>query len=349
MAMDPNKDNQTLHNARRNIPTQPKLFPILCFCLPAFLFISTMPNQLGGKMRDSKPTVPKTVGLWTRPDSPQFVNAKNIFDYMDGAGELYLGYRFDHLEAYEYEASNQKGILVELYFMKTKDDAFGLLSLDWGGEPVDLSQSLQAKTAPKNSSWPRALYGEGLLRLWSDTIYARIMAYQETPESKEAILSLGRSIVKDRENPPRPDLLKNLPNTFRPDWMLRKDRASYFRSHLVLSSLYYLGQENMLDLDHSSEAVTSPYERKDSKEKKRIQFLLVRYPDHEHARQALAHFHRAYLPEHPNPLQPGSSEEMVKVFPIEDGWLGYKFQDNTIAFIFECPDQETARTIINQI
>lgn len=346
--MDPNKDNQKPHNARKNIPTQPKLFLILCFCLPAFLFISTMPNQLGGKMRESKPTLPKTVGLWTRPDSPQFVYAKNIFDYMDGAGELYLGYRFDHLEAYEYEARNQKGILVELYFMQTKDDAFGLLSLDWGGEPVDLSQPLQAKAAPKNSSWPRALYGEGLLRLWSDTIYARIMAYQETPESKEAILSLGRSIVKDRANPPQPDLLKNLPNTFRPDWMLRKDRASYFRSHLVLNSLYYLAQENMLDLDHSSEAVTFPYEREDSKGQKRIQFLLVRYPDHEHAHRALAHFHRAYLPEHPNPLQSGSSEEMVKVFPIEDGWLGYKFQDNTIAFIFECPDQETARTIINQ-
>jgi len=347
--MNPKRDRQTRNNTLKDISTQSRLFLVLCFCLLVFLFISAMPDQAGGKMLKSKPTLPKIVGLWTRPDSPQFVNAKNIFDYMDGAGELYLGYCFDHLESYRYEARNQDSILVELYFMKTSDDAFGLLSLDWGGKATDLGQSLQANAAPENSFWPRALYGEGLLRLWSDTIYARIMAFQETPESKEAVLALGRSIVKDRGNPPRPDLLKNLPDSFRPDWMLRKDRTSYFRSHLVLNSLYYLGQENMLDLDLTSEAVTSSYERKDSEGQKRIQFLLVKYPSHMRARRALAHFHRTYLPEHPISLQSGSSGEMVNVFPIEDGWLGYKFKDNTLAFIFECPDQETVKTIINQI
>jgi hypothetical protein len=346
--MNPKRDSKAGKNTLKNTP-YPRLFLVLCFSLPVILFISAMPDQAGGKMHESKPTLPKTVGLWTKPDSPQFVNAKNIFDYMDGAGELYIGYRFDRLESYEYKAQKQKSILVELYFMKTSDDAFGLLSLDWGGEPVDLGQSLPSNAAPENSSWPRALYGEGLLRLWSDNIYARIMAYQETPESKEAVLSLGHSIVEDRKNPPRPGLLKNLPDSFQPDWMLRKDRTSYFRSHLVLNSLYYLGQENMLDLELFSEAVTSRYERKDSKGQKHIQFLLVRYPSHEQARNSIAHFHRAYLPEHPIPLQPDSSGEMLNVFPIEDGWLGYKFQDNTIAFIFECPDQETARTIIDQI
>lgn len=347
--MNPKRDRKASKNKLKNTPTYPRLFLVLYFCLLTFFFISAMSNHAGGKMRKSKPTLPKTVGLWTRPDSPRLVNAKSIFDYMDGAGELYLGYRFDHLESYEYKSRKQESILVELYFMKTSDDAFGLLSLDWGGEPVDMGQSLQSNASPENSSWPRALYGKGLLRLWSDNIYARIMAYEETPESKEAVLSLGRSIVKDRENPPRPNLLNYLPDSFQPDWMLRKDRTSYFRSHLVMNAVYYLGQENMLDLNLSAEAFTSPYERKDSEGQKRIQFLLVRYPSHEQARKALAHFHRVYLPEHPIPIQADSEEKMLNVFPIEDGWLGYKFQDKTIAFIFECPDQETARTIIDQI
>lgn len=300
-------------------------------------------------MPESKPILPKTVGLWTRPDSPRLVNAKNIFDYMDGAGEVYLGYCFDHLEAWEYESRIQKAILVELYFMKTADDAFGLLSLDWGGEPVDLHQSRQENAGSGNSSLPRALYGEGLLRIWSDTIYARVMAYRETPESKEAVLLLGRSIVKDRRNPQAPALFQKLPNSFQPDWMLLKERATYFRSHLVLNSLYYLGQENMLDLSLDSEAVTSSYERKDAKGKKRIQLLLVRYSDNKHASRALGHFQRAYLPEYPMAQQPGSSKEMASVFSVEEGWLGYKLCDNAIAFIFECPDQETAKAIINQI
>ncbi|NIM90694.1 MAG: hypothetical protein GTO17_07065 [Candidatus Aminicenantes bacterium] len=301
-------------------------------------------------MTESKPILPKTVGLWTRPDSPRLVKPKNIFDYMDGAGELYLGYSFDHLEVYEYQAQSQKDIVVELYFMKSSDDAFGLLSLDWGGEPTDLHQTTQEKTAPSHMTWPFALYGEGLLRLWSDNIYARVMAYQETPESKKAVLSLSRSIAKERQNPPRPELLKSLPDSFQPNWNLRQDRASFFRSHLVLNSLYYLGQENMLDLDLTSEAVIAPYERKDpSGDQARLQLLLVRYADDELARKALAHFHRCYLPEQPFPIKPGSSGEMANVYPIEDGWLGYKLQKRTITFIFECPDQKTARTIIDQL
>jgi len=354
--MNLERDSQSPNSTLKDLFSQSRLSFVMCFCLLFFLLISGMPGQTGGKMQQSKPTLPRNIGAWTRPDSPQLITAKNIFDYMDGAGELYIGYRFDHLEAYEYKAKNQNNILVELYFMKTSDDAFGLLSLDWGGDPVELAgepldsaKSLQAEAAPESSSWPRALYGEGLLRLWSDTIYARIMAYQETPESKEVVLALGRSIVKERGNPSIPIILKKLPDSFPPDWMLGKDRTSYFRSHLVLNSIYYLGQDNMLDLDLNSEAVTSPYERKDSGGKKRIHFLLVKYPDNRRARQALTHFHKIYLPEHLIFLQAGSSGEISNIFLIEDGWVGYKIKDNTIAFIFECPDQETARTIINQI
>jgi hypothetical protein len=106
----------------------------------------------------------------------------------------------------------------------------------------------------------------------------------------------------------------------------------------------------MLDLDLSSEAVTAPYERKDpSGDQVRIQFLLVRYANNKRASKALTHFHRAYLPEHPLPVESGSSKEMANVYPIEDGWLGYKLQNRTITFIFECPDQKTARAIIDQL
>jgi len=304
----------------------------------------------GAKMKQPKPILPKTVGLWTRPDSPKIITDENIFDYMDGAGELYLAYRFDNLEVCEYKAQNQQDILVELYFMKTSDDAFGLLSLDWGGEPVDKIQFAQREEKSFESDLPRALYGEGLMRLWSDNIYARIMATQETPESKQAVLELGHSITKGRKNLPAPGLVRNLPDSFQPNWTLRRDRASYFRSHLVLNSLYYLGHENMLDLDLTSEAVTAPYERQDSSESQtRIRFLLVKYSTKERAKNALAHFHRVYLPEHPFSEQSDFSQKVVNIFPIEDGWLGYRLKENTLAFVFECTDQDTATAIIDQI
>ena len=173
------------------------------------------------------------------------MDSSNIFHYMNGGGELYLAYGFDHLEVNEYTADQQDTILVEVYVMNTSDDAFGLLSLDWGGEPVTFQSTASVPFKPTVSPPARALYGGGLLRLWADTIYARVMAFRETAESKEAVLSLGQTIAANRKMPGEPELLKVLPKAMSSDWKLRKDRIGYFRSHLVLNSLYYLSHQNI--------------------------------------------------------------------------------------------------------
>jgi len=309
---------------------------------------SVLKKGEGEKMTETKPVLPLAIGEWTRSDSPKTVTAENIFDYMNGAGELYLGYRFDRCDVYEYRAESQKEILVELYQMKTSDDAFGLLSLDWGGTAVDLDPG-SLKADRTDAIWPRALYGEGLLRLRSGRIYARVMATQETPESREAVLSLGRAVLQGRESFSHPKLLETLPEVLSTGWELRRDRASYFRTHLVLNSLYYLSHQNILDLDLACEAVATLYEKEDSAQKRtRIQFLLVKYPDGKRAREGLARFSAAYLPEHPFVSGPGDSWEAMDTVSLEDGWMAYKLQGKRIFFVFECPDRKTARTLMEE-
>ena len=85
------------------------------------------------------------------------------------AGELYLAYRFDHLDVFEYKAADASlgTILVELYSMKTPDDAFGLLSNDWGGEVAAFEQGPPPTAASAAVPQHRALYGAGLLRIWN--------------------------------------------------------------------------------------------------------------------------------------------------------------------------------------
>ena len=300
-------------------------------------------------MNAGKLNLPKTVGVWNRPDSPQIINSKNIFNYMNGAGELYLGYRFRHLEVFNYTSGNQDNILVELYFMETSDDAFGLLSLDWGGEPVSFDGSPIASLNQSFTSSTRALYGGGLLRSWSDYIYARVMAERETPASKEAVLALGKAITANTKNPPEPELVKTLPLKIGSAWKLRIDRLSFFRSHLVLNSIYYLSHENILDLDLSAEAVIAPYEHiSRTGDSKRSQFLLVQYENLERARKALNHFHDAYLPEYKKEITADSAANSPSLFKLEDGWLAYKLLGRFIAIVFECPDQESARAIIQK-
>ena len=300
-------------------------------------------------MNADKLDLPKAVGVWNRPDSPRLINAKNIFKYMNGAGELYLGYRFHHLEVFDFTSTDQGNILVELYFMESSDDAFGLLSLDWGGEPVSFDNA-PAVTSKKSFMSPtRALYGGGLLRMWSDDMYARIMAERETPASKETVITIGKAIAANTQHPPEPLLAKILPLEIGAVWNLRMDRLSFFRSHLVLNSIYYLSHENILDLDLSAEAAIAPYEYiSGSENPKRSQFLLVKYENSERARQALNRFHDAYLPGYKKEITAETVVDSPRLFKLEDGWIAYKLIGKHIAIVFESPDPESARTILQK-
>jgi hypothetical protein len=323
--------------------------------LKATLFLLTiiitiiLTGGANGKMNVIKLDLPKTVGVWNKPDSPRVVTSEKIFKYMNGAGELYLGYRFRHLEVFDYTSGNQDNILVELYFMESSDDAYGLLSLDWGGEPVSFRDASANTSIPIQASPTTALYGAGLLRVWSDNLYARVMAYSETPASKKAVFALGHAIAKHRKKALQPKLVNVVSPQVGSDWKLRADRLSFFRSYLVLNSIYYLSEKNILNLDLSTAAVVAPYEQiSNSTERKRSRFLVVKYENQQHARQALNHFHGVYLPEFKKEVTDDSATESPSLFKLEDGWLAYKLIGNYITVVFECPDQESARQIIQK-
>ncbi len=321
---------------------------ILSFLI--LMMTASLVEGASDEMTENTVNLPKTIGVWTKPDSAKIIDSNNIFKYMNGGGELYLAYRFKHIEVYEYSSEQQDNIVVEVYVMETSDDAFGLLSLDWGGEPVTLNASTVPQATPAIAPSTRAFYGAGLLRMSSDLLYARVMAFQETPESRKAVLSLGQAIAANRKPSAEPKILKVLPKPSGSTWKLRKDRIGYFRSHLVLNSLYYLSHENILNLDHATEAITAPYETvAGNKTLKRIQFLFVKYSSPGQTIQALNHFHNTYLPEHPKSFNAGKTMNLTDYFQIEDGWLGYTLDKTCLAIVFGCADKKSAQMIMKNI
>lgn len=300
-------------------------------------------------MQTDKINLPDTIDGWRLEGPPRIIDKTNIFDYMNGAGELYLSYHFDHLLVYEYKNKSGNDILVELYTMKDSQDAFGLLSLDWGGEAVELNHPNADNSEKSIVPQSRALYGKGLLRVWSDNLYIRIMAFKDMPGVREGILRLGKIITADRSNPPPPEMLLSVkPSTDSP-WTLKKDRTAYFYSYLVLNSLFYLSHENILKLNHSTEAMIVTYEREQEKrEKQPARLLVIKYSDQEKAVTALDIFFKAYLPDQNKEVMPDRDRESQGFFHIEDGWMGYRLLDCFLALVFECPNKKSAQEIINQ-
>ena len=288
-----------------------------------------------------QPKLPQTIAGWKRAGPTRRIETAAIFEYMDGAGELYLSYRFDHLEVIEYRSDTEGDILVELYWMGSSDDAFGLLSGDWGGEAVQLSPTAGAGRDP----FPRALYGSGLLRVWSDDLYARILATRESTATRGAVLALGRAITEGRRSPRPPLLATVLPVNVKPGLGARADRLCFLRSHLVLNSVYFLSQRDMLDLGPSVEAVFVPYELSPGGgHKGTVKVLVVRYGASAIARQALAGFRATYLA---HTGSEGGTESGAE--RIEDGWVAYRVVGRSLALVFEGPDRDVAVALLEAV
>ncbi|MGE5235802.1 MAG: DUF6599 family protein [Acidobacteriota bacterium] len=286
--------------------------------------------------------LPPSVSAWTRTGGSRRIEAATIFDYMDGAGELYLAYRFDHLDVLEYTAGEGDDILVELYWLTDPDDAFGLLSTDWGGEVVTLGAPPDAKPAPRTEAWPRALYGAGLLRVWAGNLYARVMATRESEAARSAVLTLGQRIVAGQPALPAPHLVAALPPAIGAAG-LHRPSVSFLRSHLVLNSAYFLGQGNLLDLGRDTEAVIARYDgNRGNAGPEHMRLVLVRYPDRRRAAGADRHFRQAYLPE----ARAETARNPAALARIEDGWAGTQVRGSCLAIALECPDRGAAVAVI---
>ncbi len=294
--------------------------------------------------------LPRSVGVWTQSGGVEFVAPRDIFNYMDGAGELYLGYRFQRLEVHRYASVDQGEILVEIYWMESSDDAYGLLSGDWGGEVMELQTPVSGSSLPADPDGPRALYGAGLLRLWSDNLFARVLAERETDASKKAVQALGQAIAVGRSIRPRPALVRALPARVGSRFLMRPDGVTFLRSHLVLNSVYFLSSENLLDLTPGCEVAAVTYRQEPAgaaSKAKPIRLLLARYANEAAAVKALQHFRRIYLPEKLN----GPTASLIGdngVAAIEDGWMGFARSGRGLALVFESPDEASTRQFLGE-
>ncbi len=340
---------------------------------------ATIMASQDGKLQMSPIRLPLEVLGWKQSGTVQRISRETIFDYMDGAGELYIGYRFRELEVREYESEKNGPILVELYFMESPDDAFGLLSLDWGGELLDEAIGMswsafqvgqrvattsdsrtservgqepasQLETGPTVGRLPSALFGSGLLRMRTGPIYVRMLAEQDTAATKQAITELAKIVASGggKLSAPPPAIMAALPDAVG-DYAPASSGKAFFRSHLVLNSVYFLATRNILDLGPACEAASSEYRRPGGGEQRKPRLLVVKYPTGEAALKGGTSFEQVYLSK-PKRASEGFEwfEGQGRTVEIEEGWVGIARSGAFLAVAFDCPDDETARKFLNQ-
>lgn len=266
------------------------------------------------------PMLPDAVAGWRASGPVKLVDKSNIFDYMDGAGELYLAYDFKALAVREYTQPSQPKITAEVYRMGSSAEAYGVYSHERGaGGPVEIGQDTD--------------YGFGLLRFWKSTFFVRVLAEKETPESKAAILAIGKHAAQGiSETGKRPTILSLLPKIG-----LIPQSVHYFHEQSVLNFHFYLSDANILDLGDKTEAVLAQYKIDSTKPR----LLVVRYASAKDASAAYTQFEKAYFKD--KPAAKGTS----RIEAVEHGeFTGIRRTASILRLVFEAKTREAAQRLL---
>lgn len=260
--------------------------------------------------------LPQPPEAWEPVGTPREYTPDTLYDYIDGAAEVYLRFSFRRLSVQEYRHPELPTITVEVFDMSQPWAAYGMFTFSREGPGTGMGTDSE--------------YVPCVLRFWKGRYLAVVYAEHETPGGKAAILEFGRRIADAiREDSPRPELVGWLPGTGLLPRSLR-----YFRDPFCLSYHFPIGGENVFKITDDTEAVLATYESEGA----RCRLLLVAYPDAARAAEAwetvAAHFH---LNSHGFPWatdrQPWAAGRQVGRFLVA---------------VFQAPSEAAARLLLDE-
>jgi len=186
---------------------------------------------------------PQEIAGWTMSYDIDTYAGEKIYDFIDGAGEIFMKYNFEVATAAEYAGPGDASIAVEIYKMKTPEDAYGI----WMYQKPTTAEKLEVSQGG---------YASGITAgVWKGTYYARIYGLEE----KEGVAAAAREFAKSVSG--RIPSEGNLPNLFKVFEVdgFQKGTIRFLRSDLALRNLHFVSDENVLDLGEGAEMAFADY------------------------------------------------------------------------------------------
>jgi len=262
--------------------------------------------------------LPKRVAGWTAEANDRFFDAETIFDYIDGAGEVYRAYNMRACLSRRYTKPNDAGIVLDIFDMRSSMDAFGVFTHDQDGEVLEVGQG--------------ALYRSGWLSFWKDRFFVSIYMEEESAAAEKAVRQLSEEIASlIPAEGPKPKILHLLPQEG-----LQTRTVRYLHNHILLNYHFYLADEDILDLGPDADAALAEYQRGD----RHATLLLVTYPDVQRAKRSHAAFLRHYLPE---------ADASSPVLLENKKWSAAALKGKLLAIVLEADIRELAESLLKEV
>ncbi len=98
-----------------------------CLCIMFAFFVMTVSAQDTAELETLLPDV----SGWEMVEEPQFYFPESLFEYINGAAEIYISYDFQKLAVAQYEAEeSSSNVSLEIYDMGIPVTAFGIYSAE---------------------------------------------------------------------------------------------------------------------------------------------------------------------------------------------------------------------------
>lgn len=216
--------------------------------------------------------IPREIDGWRRDGEVKTYDRDGIFEYIDGAGEVYRLYDFREVVVVEFQKSGCEPALIEIFDMGSAGDAYGIFTFYHEGRDIDLGQGAYLRA--------------GLLSFWQGKYYVAVSTDNTGDDAEAILLLLAHAMAKilPREGTP-PGWLKYFPEA-----ELRPQSMRYVHNHQALNYHLFVSEKNILQLDNNTEVALAQYRPGPQG----FAQVWVRYPDSTAADTAFAAFTKQY-------------------------------------------------------
>jgi hypothetical protein len=167
----------------------------------------------------------------------------------------------------------------------------------------------------------------------------RIFASYENDAIKNSIFDLGRQIANNIEQlGSKPELLSKIPEENVID-----DRVHYFHEEICLNNIYYIGDENPLNLNANTDAVTYEYNLKGQVSR----VILVRYEQPRYAEAAAAKFLRTHREQYIGDASVSNNETKIIRYDENMKYLCVKQIGKYLIVILEADSEDSCYRILD--
>ncbi len=119
---------------------------------------------------------------WQQPEKPQFFSPETLYEYINGAADLYLTYEFQDLNVAEYRDAKKASVTIEIYRHGNPIQAFGIYSQERLANARFLDIGAQGYQEPM------------VLNFVTGPYYVKINGYETGAEDEKTLISFGRKV-----------------------------------------------------------------------------------------------------------------------------------------------------------